>query len=79
MRRPLASTILELAASVAATRRPGLSLAVRRLELNLPFECNVVRRADSFDFVGDVPRWRWPTAFDPLLGRLQLILEEIAE
>jgi hypothetical protein len=77
MRRALASTILELAASLASTRRPGLSLAVRRLELDLPFECDVVRRPESLDFVGDVPRWRWTTAFDPLLGRLQLVLEEI--
>jgi len=52
---------------------------VRRLELDLPFECDVVRRAESLDLVGDVPRWRWTTAFDPLLGRLQLVFEEISE
>ncbi len=77
MRRPLASTLLELAGSLATAGRPGLG--VRRLELDLPFECDVVRRAESLDLVGDVPRWRWTTAFDPLLGRLQLVFEEISE
>ncbi len=79
MKRPLSATITELAAGLAHAHRPGLSFSVRRLQLDLPIECGVVRRADGLDFMADVPGWRWTTAFDPLLGRLQLSLEEITE
>jgi hypothetical protein len=77
MKRPLAATMLDLAGAVAGAHAPGIDIS--RLELDLPIEVEVARRSGRLDFLAELPRWRWTTAFDPLRGRLRVCFVETAE
>ena len=70
MRRPLADTLLDL---VGAADEPE-ELAIVRvsgLEIDVPIEVSVRRIGEDLELLGDVPSWRWTTAFDDPLGRLK--------
>ena len=52
-------------------------LRVTRLEAAVPFDVAIGAQAgDTVDVYGDIPTWRWRTAFDREPGRLTIALEQ---
>lgn len=81
MRRALWETVTELIASISPGDDTG-GLRVTSLSLNVPVEVLLRRapdEAEGLELLGDLPRWRWTTAFDEQRGRLKLVCVEAAE
>jgi hypothetical protein len=80
-RRSLADSVAGLAHDL--TPRPLAGLRVTRLEAEVPFEMvigGLRERGEpgGLDVRGDIPTWRWRTAFDRPPGRLTVRFVETA-
>jgi hypothetical protein len=71
--------LADLAGSVAGPA--GLPITVATASFDLPVEVSLRWGAGGgggdVEFLADVPRWRWETAFDPRPGRLRMLLEAV--
>lgn len=79
MRRALWETVTELVEAVQPANESGVSVRIASLSLDVPIEMLLRPAADALEGVellGELPRWRWTTAFDKQRGRLQLICQE---
>ena len=74
MQRPLWQTLVDVIGSVSPDA--GSGIRVTHAHLDLPIEVRFVRTASGYDFLADLPRWRWRTAFDRRSGRLKLDVSE---
>jgi hypothetical protein len=69
--RPLADALEDLAR--ALTPLPTSGLRVTELEASVPFDVGIARRSDGVvEVSGEIPSWRWRTAFDHEPGRLTI-------
>ena len=75
MRRQLSDTLLDIISSmpVLPAVAPG---RVTRMDFDLPLEVEIRTGTDGVFFLADLPRWRWPTAFDPARSRIRFSVSE---
>jgi hypothetical protein len=72
-RRELSEMLAEVAENLLAARRPGVDVRARRIDLDLPVEVRLVAHAAGAPVLsGDLPVWRWRTAFDQRPSRLRV-------
>ena len=76
MRRAMWQTVFDLVDSVQPTQGAESMVNVTQLWLDLPFEVVVQPRPSGPEVLGDLPRWRWRTAFDLAPGRVKLRVAE---
>ncbi|HEY3063443.1 MAG TPA: hypothetical protein VGL99_31110 [Chloroflexota bacterium] len=79
MQRVLWQTLIELADAARPVGRAADQLRVTSLTLDLPIELAMARSSTGIEILADLPRWRWPTDFDPPLGRLRVVLTQLDE
>lgn len=72
MIRPFARTISELVRSVEPTGEETELIHVTDVFFELPVIVGIRKSANGVEFLGDLPVWRWPTVFDPPLGRMRI-------
>lgn len=77
MLRPLAETLLELTGAMRPPEEVGSPLRVTALSIDLPIEVRLRPRGDEWEFLADLPQWRWQTGMEELRGRLRLRWEEV--
>lgn len=76
-RRPLGDVVAELAAVVSDPSAQAV-VRVTRLSVDVPIEIELRGAIEAPEMLGDLPRWRWRSAFDREPGRLSLVLREEA-
>ena len=73
MHQPFWQTLTELIAGSVSSETWGGPVHIVGITLDVPMEIIFVPRANQEPLLlATVPRWRWPTDFDPLLGRLRV-------
>jgi hypothetical protein len=73
IRRTFADAVADISRALSP-QQPG-ELRVTRLEAAVPFDVAIgVHAGDTVDVYGDIPTWRWRTAFDREPGRLTIAL-----
>ena len=75
MKRPLADALQDLLASVQPSGIAPEFLHLVTVYFDVPLEVSLRRHDKAIDFLGDLPNWRWRTAFDPQPGRLRVSFE----
>lgn len=77
-RRPLGDVVAELAATVQPDPAHHAGTRVTGLAIDIPIEVELRDGSDAPELLGDLPRWRWRSAFDRQPGRLSIELSEAA-
>ena len=72
MKRPFADALQDLVASVQPSGTEPEFLHLVTVYFDVPLEVSLRRHAEKVDFLGDLPNWRWRTAFDLQPGRLRV-------
>jgi hypothetical protein len=71
--RELSATLTEIAEGLLSTRRRGVAVRARRIELDLPVEIRLFAPVAGTPVLsGSLPVWRWRTVFDQRPNRLLL-------
>lgn len=78
-RRPLAETLIDLAAAMGFDDEPQGLVRVRSLSLELPIEVRLRRVPGEWQLLADVPLWRWQSGFEEQRGRLRFRINEEPE
>ena len=72
-RRELSEMLAEIAEGLLSTRRPGVDVRARRVDLDLPVEVRLLAPKGGAPILsGDLPVWRWRTVFDQTPSRLSV-------
>ncbi|HJQ33696.1 MAG TPA: hypothetical protein VJ866_16050 [Pyrinomonadaceae bacterium] len=75
-RRALWETLVELIEAARPDEGAALPLRVTSLYLDVPLEVALHAAGDELELLGNLPRWRWTTAFDNRQARLQIDFRE---
>jgi hypothetical protein len=75
-RRELWEPLVDVLTSLVDAGQAGV-VRVRGVRLDLPMEIELRGTRAEPTLVGDLPRWRWPTAFDLEPGRFRVVWEEM--
>jgi len=70
--RPLSEMLIDVFDAVVAVRSDHARVSARSIEMHLPLEVSLRDVDGEPTFIGDVPVWRWRTAFDAEPGRMSI-------
>jgi hypothetical protein len=72
MKRPFADTLLDLVEGILRPAQDAPPVAVTSLRLDVPMEVRLGIRDGEWEFLADVPQWRWQTGWEERRGRLRV-------
>jgi hypothetical protein len=72
MKRPFGESLRELVGSVQPAGVEAEQVQVVGVYFDLPLEVAIRGKGEKAEFLGDVPNWRWRTAFDLPPGRMRV-------
>ena len=68
--RPLSDALRELVESVEPQGMEREQIRVTEAYFDVPLEVSLRGKGAAAEFLGDLPNWRWRTAFDLRPGRM---------
>lgn len=71
-RRPFSEALRELVESVQPAGIEREQVRVVGAYFDVPLEVSLRGKGDAAEFLGDLPNWRWRTAFDIQPGRMRV-------
>ena len=72
MKRPFSEALRELVGAVQPAGIGDELIRVDSVYFDLPIEVALRRKGEETEFLGDLPKWRWRTVFDPPPGRMRV-------
>jgi hypothetical protein len=69
---PFGETLRELVQSVQPAGIEREQIRVVSAYFDVPLEVSILGKGDAAVFLGDLPNWRWRTAFDIQPGRMRV-------
>jgi hypothetical protein len=75
IRRPFGEALRDLVASVQTAGIEREQIRVVGVYFDLPIEVSLGGKGAATEFFGDLPNWRWRTAFDLPPGRVRVHCE----